>query len=70
MLRSIDPYNLLLADGGEESDAAEAARYRTEHDLRSALMPLSARLFEQMNGQAGGLKFLVDLRADLIATVK
>ncbi|BBN08147.1 malonyl-CoA decarboxylase [Marchantia polymorpha subsp. ruderalis] len=66
----ISHYESLSTDGGEESDAAEAARYRTEHDLRSALMPLSARLFEQMNGQAGGLKFLVDLRADLIATVK
>lgn len=47
-----------------------AARYRTERDLRAALVPLSSRLFEQMNGQVGGLKFLVDLRADLQATLK
>ncbi|KAJ7517972.1 hypothetical protein O6H91_21G048500 [Diphasiastrum complanatum] len=47
-----------------------AARYRTEHDLRSALVPLSSRLFEHMNGQVGGLKFLVDLRADLISVIK
>lgn len=43
----------------------DAAHYRTERDLRAALVPLSSRLFEQMNGQVGGLKFLVDLRADL-----
>ncbi|KAL2630264.1 hypothetical protein R1flu_014950 [Riccia fluitans] len=66
----ISHYNSLNSDPEEESDAAAAARYRTEHDLRSALMPLSARLFEQMNGQPGGLKFLVDLRADLMATIQ
>jgi len=49
---------------------SEAAHYRTERDLRAALIPLSSRLFEQMNGQVGGLKFLVDLRADLKTTLK
>lgn len=49
---------------------SEAAHYRTERDLRAALVPLSSRLFEQMNGQVGGLKFLVDLRADLKNTLE
>ncbi|KAH8951189.1 hypothetical protein BDL97_09G014200 [Sphagnum fallax] len=47
-----------------------AARYRVERDLRAALVPLSSRLFDQINGQAGGLKFLVDLRADLKASLQ
>eukprot|EP00897_Mesotaenium_endlicherianum_P002449 jgi/Mesen1/2231/ME000152S01329 len=54
-----------------ESDAAsdawqQGARLRAEADLRAALTPLSGRLFEQINGQPGGLKFLVDLRQDLL----
>ncbi len=47
-----------------------AARYRVERDLWAALVPLSSRLFDQINGQAGGLKFLVDLRADLKASLQ
>ncbi|CAM6096564.1 unnamed protein product [Calypogeia fissa] len=66
----INHYTSLNLETEEDSDGTEAALYRTEHDLRSALTPLSGRLFEQMNGQAGGLKFLVDLRADLLNTIK
>ncbi|KAL3688176.1 hypothetical protein R1sor_014485 [Riccia sorocarpa] len=66
----ISHYNSLNADPDDKSDASESARYRTERDLRSALIPLSARLFEQMNGQPGGLKFLVDLRADLMGNIQ
>jgi len=51
-------------------DGSEAAHYRTERDFRAALVPLSSRLFEQMNGQVGGLKFLVDLREDLKTTLE
>jgi hypothetical protein len=61
---------ITTAEAEEESDGAETSRYRTERDLRCALMPLYGRLFEQMNGQAGGLKFLVDLRADLLKAIK
>lgn len=53
------------SEGTSSDSGSDAAHYRTERDLRAALIPLSSRLFEQMNGQVGGLKFLVDLRADL-----
>lgn len=57
-------------DAEDGEDGVQAARYKAERDLRAALVPLSARLFEQLNGQAGGLKFLVDLRADLLSALK
>ncbi|MCO5569122.1 hypothetical protein L7F22_022830 [Adiantum nelumboides] len=46
------------------------ALYRTEQSLRFSLTPLSAQLFKQFNCQPGGLKFLVDMRADLRALIE
>ncbi|KAG0562729.1 hypothetical protein KC19_9G167800 [Ceratodon purpureus] len=68
---SLNPVDSTAESSGEKlSDSgSEAAHFRTERDLRAALVPLSSRLFEQMNGQVGGLKFLVDLRADLKTTL-
>ncbi|HEX5615043.1 MAG TPA: malonyl-CoA decarboxylase family protein [Acidimicrobiia bacterium] len=43
-----------------------AARRAAERDLRDALTPASARLLHLFTGLGSGVKFLVDLRADLL----
>ena len=42
------------------------ARRRAEHHLREALVPPRVRLLSQFNGLRQGVKFLVDLRAELV----
>lgn len=49
----------------EQKNENLSALYRTEQNLRYALTPVSAQLFKKLNFQPGGLKLLVDLRADL-----
>ncbi|MBF2760304.1 MAG: malonyl-CoA decarboxylase [Ectothiorhodospiraceae bacterium AqS1] len=52
---------------GEERSKKEGREYRIALDnLRSALIPRRLRLFKRFNGLNGGVKFLVDLRADVI----
>jgi malonyl-CoA decarboxylase len=69
---------LLAEDFGPQPDAVEAAvaryqraenqerRVAAEGHLREALYPRRRRLLTQFNGVEGGVKFLVDLRADLL----
>ncbi|KAH7425563.1 hypothetical protein KP509_11G060400 [Ceratopteris richardii] len=57
--------DLCKAEKETKEEKNTPALYRTEHSLRSALTPLSVQLFKQINCQPGGLKFLVDMRADL-----
>src|SRR3546814_15053278 len=65
-----------LAVSGEAVDAAvehyraaagDAERMQAESELRRALQPPRLRLLTQFNGLPEGVKFLVDLRADLLA---
>lgn len=44
----------------------ERARSKAERDLRTALQPPRVRLLTQFNGLPEGVKFLVDMRAELI----
>ncbi len=44
----------------------DAARLATEHDLRQALIPPRLKLLTQFNALPEGVKFLVDLRSDLL----
>ena len=55
----------LLAAGDDE-----AARIRAEDALRIALEPPFTRLLTQFNGLPEGVKFLVDLRAELAGMMK
>jgi malonyl-CoA decarboxylase len=43
---------------------------RAESELRAVLVPPRIRLLSQFNGLALGVKFLVDMRAELVALVK
>ncbi|HEY9548894.1 MAG TPA: malonyl-CoA decarboxylase [Kiloniellaceae bacterium] len=65
-----------FAVSGEAVDAAvehyraaagDAERMQAESELRRALQPPRLRLLTQFNGLPEGVKFLVDLRADLLA---
>lgn len=51
---------LAAAEGAEE-------RHRAERALRRALVPPRVKLLTQFNGLPEGVKFLADLRADLLA---
>ncbi|MEX2630063.1 MAG: malonyl-CoA decarboxylase [Tistlia sp.] len=52
------------------SEAGEGAgRARAERALRRALVPPRLKLLTQFNGLPEGVKFLADLRADLLATL-
>lgn len=53
-----------------DEEGCASALYRTEKNLRHALKPLYITLFERLNAHPGGLKFLVDLRADLNAAIE
>src|SRR3546814_3367367 len=64
-----------FAVSGEAVDAAvehyraaagDAERMQAESELRRALQPPRLRLLTQFNGLPEGVKFLVDLRADLL----
>lgn len=50
-----------------QSAVDAAARVSAEESLRVALTPPRRRLLTQFNGVEGGVKFLVDLRADLLS---
>lgn len=62
-----DAVDRALARLAEAGDAA--TRERAEHNLRRALVPPRVRLLTQFNGLPEGVKFLADLRADLLATL-
>lgn len=53
-----------------DEEGLASSLYRTEQNLRCALKPLYTILFERLNAHPGGLKFLVDLRADISAAIK
>ncbi len=56
---------------GEHQGARDAAsRQRAEARLRDLLEPPRVKLLAQFNGLEAGVKFLVDLRAELIALAK
>lgn len=59
---------------GDESDDHEhegqlSAFYRIERNLRHALNPMYAVLFERLNSHPGGLKFLATVRADILSII-
>ncbi|XP_077224196.1 malonyl-CoA decarboxylase family protein isoform X2 [Tasmannia lanceolata] len=54
---------------GLEEEGLLSTFYRTERNLRHALMPMYEVLFEQLNAYPGGLKFLSILRADILSTL-
>ncbi|CAH9105732.1 unnamed protein product [Cuscuta epithymum] len=51
---------------GHEEEGSVSAFYRIERNLRHALKPMYEVLFERLNTHPGGLKFLSDMRADII----
>ena len=71
-------FRLLAAEFGVDQGALDGAiadlrganngtsRAEAEYGLRHALQPARFRLFRQFNGLCHGVKFLVDLRADLM----
>ena len=73
---------LLAEEYDTDSEAVEAAmaalheaddrgtRQRLIHELRNLLEPPRAKILRQFNGLHGGVKFLVDLRADLMRWAK
>ncbi|KAL3688129.1 hypothetical protein R1sor_014438 [Riccia sorocarpa] len=63
--------NLVTSHSEDKCDALENVRCRTEHDFFLCTPCLfTARLFEQINGEPWGLKFLLQLRTDVIAAIK
>jgi malonyl-CoA decarboxylase len=56
--------------GWQISEQDPVARAVAEQELRHLLVPPSIRLLSQFNGLPEGVKFLVDLRADLMRLVK
>jgi malonyl-CoA decarboxylase len=53
-----------------KADGDEVARRRAERRLRAALEPERVKLIKQFNGLPEGVKFLVDLRAELLGLAK
>ncbi|KAG5620700.1 hypothetical protein H5410_005918 [Solanum commersonii] len=53
-------------DSGHEEEGSLSAFYRIERNLRQALKPMYEVLFERLNTHPGGLKFLSDIRADIL----
>ena len=49
-----------------EQEREPAALLRSEDRLRSALQPQYVNLFSQISRLPNGVKFLVDIRADLL----
>ncbi len=60
---------LELADNLKEADGAEAEQ-QAEHELRAALISPRERLLTKFNSLPRGVKFLVDMRADLLSHIK
>lgn len=58
---AVDATLKTLSEAESEDDRRSARRY-----LRAALVPRRVRLLTQFNGLAEGIKFLVDMRAELI----
>ncbi|VFQ89240.1 unnamed protein product [Cuscuta campestris] len=54
-------------NSGNEEEGSLSAFYRIERNLRHALKPMNEVLFERLNTHPGGLKFLSDMRADIIS---
>ncbi|CAN1326626.1 Malonyl-CoA decarboxylase, mitochondrial [Linum perenne] len=70
-------YNHFLpvaGDGAESSshhdEAMLSAFYRIERNLRQALKPAYEVLFERLNTHPGGLRFLSNLRADILSILQ
>jgi len=63
---AMDAVYTVYRDGGDELAASRALR-RAEQALREALSAPRVRLLAQFNGLPEGVKFLVDMRADLIS---
>ncbi len=61
---AVDKASARLAEAGEDSE-----RQAAERALRRALVPPRVKLLTQFNGLPEGVKFLADLRADLLATL-
>jgi len=59
----------LVKDAAErvQNVTADTLRRRAEQDLRAALVAPRVRLLTQFNGLPEGVKFLVDMRAELLA---
>ncbi|HUC63732.1 MAG TPA: malonyl-CoA decarboxylase [Alphaproteobacteria bacterium] len=57
-------------DGLKKADGNDAARRKAERRLRAALEPPRVKLLTQFNGLPEGVKFLVDLRAELLTFAK
>ncbi|XP_031126437.1 malonyl-CoA decarboxylase, mitochondrial isoform X1 [Ipomoea triloba] len=53
-------------DSGLEEEGSLSAFYRIERNLRYGLKPMYEMLFERLNTHPGGLKFLSDMRADIL----
>ncbi|CAN6546736.1 unnamed protein product [Malus baccata var. baccata] len=54
---------------GSEEETSLSAFYRIERNLRHALKPVYEVLFERLNTHPGGLKFLSNLRADILSII-
>lgn len=54
-------------DAGNEDEGSLSAFYRIERSLRYALKPMYEVLFERLNTHPGGLKFLSNIRADVLS---
>ncbi|XP_027185896.1 malonyl-CoA decarboxylase, mitochondrial isoform X2 [Coffea eugenioides] len=52
---------------GQQEELSLSAFYRIERNLRHALKPNYEVLFERLNTHPGGLKFLSDIRADILS---
>ena len=65
----IDPAAVREASEVLRAAATPLERRAAEHDLRDALTPPAGRLLRLFTGLDGGVKLLVDLRADLLRYV-
>lgn len=54
---------------GHEVEGHLSSFYRIERNLRHALNPMYAVLFERLNTHPGGLKFLATVRADILSII-
>jgi malonyl-CoA decarboxylase len=69
LAREFDIDHAAVATLGERLARAgsDQERRKVEHELRAALEPSSTKLLMQFNGLPEGVKFLVDMRAELMA---
>ncbi|CAH1439955.1 unnamed protein product [Lactuca virosa] len=58
-----------IDEHGHEVEGHLSAFYRIERNLRHALNPMYAILFERLNTHPGGLKFLSTVRADILSII-